>query len=78
MSEIIPAQAAPGQRHGSSIGQPITRLDGVLKVTGGARFAADHHPAGMLYAALAVASIARGRVISLSLATAKTDRKSVV
>ena len=71
MSEIIPAQAAPGQRHGSSIGQPITRLDGVLKVTGGARYAADHHPPGMLYAALAVASIARGRVVSLNLAAAK-------
>ena len=58
-------------RHGSSIGQPLTRREGVSKVTGGARFAADNHPDGMLYAALAVASIARGRVTSLDVAAAK-------
>src|ERR1700761_9164491 len=62
---------ASTQRHGSNIGQPITRRDGFLKVTGGAHFAADHHPAGLLYAVLAVASIARGRVTALEIATAK-------
>ena len=40
-------------------------------VTGGARYAADNHPSGVLYAVLAVASIARGRVTFLDLATAK-------
>jgi xanthine dehydrogenase YagR molybdenum-binding subunit len=59
------------QRHGSNIGQPITRRDGFLKVAGGARFAADNHPAGMLYAVLAVAVIARGRVTALNVAAAK-------
>ena len=57
--------AYPGPRHirhGSNIGQPLTRRDGVLKVTGAARYAADNHPPGMLYAVLAVSSIARGRV----------------
>jgi xanthine dehydrogenase YagR molybdenum-binding subunit len=71
MSEVATPHGPVQQRHGSSIGQPITRLDGVLKVTGGARYAADHHPSGILYAALAVASIARGRVSSLNLAAAK-------
>jgi len=58
-------------RHGSSIGQPLTRRDGVLKVTGGARYAADNHPPKMLHAVLAVSSIARGRVASLDVAAAK-------
>ena len=71
MPDIAPTQAPTQQRHGSSIGQPITRRDGILKVTGGARYAADHHPPGMLYAVLAVSSIARGRVTFLDLAAAK-------
>ena len=58
---------APMLRHGSSIGQPLTRRDGELKVTGAARYAADNHPPGMLYAVLAVSSIARGRVTHLDL-----------
>ena len=58
-------------RHGSNIGRPLTRRDGFLKVTGAARFAADNHPSGMLYAALAVSSIARGRVAALDVAAAK-------
>jgi xanthine dehydrogenase YagR molybdenum-binding subunit len=58
-------------RHGSSIGQPLTRRDGILKVTGAARYAADNHPPGMLYAVLAVASIARGRVTFLDVIAAK-------
>jgi len=58
-------------RHGSSIGQPLTRRDGVLKVTGAARYAADNHPPKMLHAVMAVSSIARGRVASLDVAAAK-------
>ncbi|HUD85132.1 MAG TPA: xanthine dehydrogenase family protein molybdopterin-binding subunit [Xanthobacteraceae bacterium] len=58
-------------RHGSNIGQPLTRRDGILKVRGEARYAADNHPPGMLYAALAVSSIARGRVTFLDIAAAK-------
>ncbi|MDO9711876.1 xanthine dehydrogenase family protein molybdopterin-binding subunit [Paracraurococcus lichenis] len=58
-------------RRGSSMGQPITRRDGRLKVTGQARYAADNHPPGMLHAVLAVSSIARGRVVALDLAAAR-------
>jgi xanthine dehydrogenase YagR molybdenum-binding subunit len=71
MAEITLNQAPAHVRHGSSIGQPITRRDGFLKVTGGATYAADNHPAGMLYAVTAVSSIARGRVVSLDVAAAK-------
>lgn len=72
---MTPENGQPGAvlqiRHGSSIGQPITRLDGVLKVTGKARFAADNHPPGMAYAVIAVSAISRGRVTLLDLASAK-------
>src|SRR3954451_8870511 len=71
MSEIQPTQVAAHLRHGSSIGQPLTRRDGQLKVTGAARYAADHHPPGMLHAVIAVSSIARGRVAALDVAAAK-------
>jgi len=43
----------------------------MLKVTGTARYAADNHPPGMLYAVLAASSIARGRVAFLDVAAAK-------
>src|SRR5580693_6244480 len=70
MPEIALTQAPAHIRHGSNIGQPLTRRDGVLKVTGSARYAADNHPPGMLYAVLAVSSIARGRVAFLDIAAA--------
>ena len=53
MSELGIGLASPHIRHGSNIGQPLTRREGVLKVTGAARYAADNHPPGMLYAVLA-------------------------
>ncbi len=58
-------------RHGSNLGQPLTRRDGILKVTGAAPYAADRHPPGMLYAVMAVSRIARGRVSRLDVAAAK-------
>ncbi|MBO0766855.1 MAG: xanthine dehydrogenase family protein molybdopterin-binding subunit, partial [Hyphomicrobiaceae bacterium] len=73
MSPDIRLTEAPAHlRHGSNIGQPLTRLDGILKVTGRAAYAADHHPPGMLFAVLAVSSIARGRVTFLDVAAAKS------
>ena len=70
-SEISLTRDPAHVRHGSSIGQPLTRRDGVLKVTGDARYAADNHPPKMLHAVLAVSSIARGRVASLDVDAAK-------
>jgi len=71
MSDIALTSDAAHLRQGSSIGQPLTRRDGPLKVTGAARYAADNHPDGMLFAVLAVSSIARGRVLGLDVAAAK-------
>lgn len=69
--EIRLAEAPAHARHGSNSGQPLTRREGVLKVKGEARFAADNHPPGMLHAVLAVSSIARGRVTALDVQAAK-------
>lgn len=57
-------------RLGSSAGQPMTRLDGIAKVTGAATYAADNRPEGLLHAVFAPAGIARGRVLSLDTKTA--------
>jgi xanthine dehydrogenase YagR molybdenum-binding subunit len=71
MAETLQAGIGSRHRHGASIGQPLTRRDGLLKVTGQARYAADNHPPGMLHAVLAVSSIARGRVTFLDVTAAK-------
>ncbi|MHB0769570.1 xanthine dehydrogenase family protein molybdopterin-binding subunit [Bradyrhizobium sp. 5.13L] len=71
MPELNLTSAPVHLRHGSNIGQPLTRRDGILKVTGRATYAADNHPPGMLFAVMAVSSIARGRVVSLDIAAAK-------
>ena len=41
MPEISLTQTPAHVRHGSNIGQPLTRREGVLKVRGEARYAAD-------------------------------------
>lgn len=61
----------PFRRQGSNSGQPLTRRDGRLKVTGQATYAADNNPPGLLHAVLAVSGIARGRVAFLDLEAAK-------
>ena len=72
MHEISLTQDPAHLRHGSSIGQPLTRRDGILKVKGEARYAADNRPPGMLHAVIAVSSIARGRVTFLDVQAAKS------
>lgn len=71
MSDVTLNLAPTHLRHGSNSGQPLTRREGFLKVTGAAEYAADHHPAEMLHAVLAVSKIARGRVSALDVAAAK-------
>lgn len=58
-------------RYGSNAGQPLTRRDGVLKVTGQATYAADNHPDGLAYAVMVGATIARGRVTGMDIDAAK-------
>lgn len=58
------------RKHGL-IGAPVSRLDGPLKVQGGARFAAEFRFDGMVYAALAYATIPRGRIAAIDSAAAE-------
>jgi len=58
------------RKHGL-IGQPISRLDGPLKVRGKARFAAEFAMDGMLYAAVAYSTIAKGGILKLDTSAAE-------
>jgi xanthine dehydrogenase YagR molybdenum-binding subunit len=49
----------------SPIGKPTPRVDGALKVTGQAKYTADFHFPGLLYAVLVEATIANGRITKL-------------
>lgn len=48
-------------KHGL-VGSPVSRLDGIFKVSGTAQFAAEFPLDGMVYAALAFSTVARGHV----------------
>ena len=54
----------------AQFGAPLPRLDGIAKVTGAARYAADHRPGGMLYGVIVGAPVAAGRLRSLDASAA--------
>jgi xanthine dehydrogenase YagR molybdenum-binding subunit len=56
----------------SEIGQPLTRVDGRLKVTGAARYAAEFQRLKLAYGALIQSTIANGSVVSIDLSAAKS------
>jgi xanthine dehydrogenase YagR molybdenum-binding subunit len=53
------------EKHGF-IGKPVSRIDGPLKVSGKARFAAEYPIDGLAYAALHYSTIAKGRIVDIS------------
>jgi xanthine dehydrogenase YagR molybdenum-binding subunit len=55
----------------NAIGQPISRVDGRLKVTGRARYTADIPLAGATHAAIVHSAIANGRTVSIDTAAAE-------
>ena len=59
------------RKHGL-IGQPISRLDGPLKVQGKARFAAEFPMDGMVYAAMAYSTIPKGRITAIDTTAAES------
>lgn len=63
----VPIPAAPR----SPIGIDTPRVDGPLKVTGAAKYTADFHFPGMLYAVPVEATIANGRVVTLDTTAAE-------
>ena len=55
----------------NAVGQPISRIDGRLKVTGGARYTADLPLAAMTHAAIVYSTIANGRIVSIDAGVAE-------
>ena len=53
-----------------SIGAPLNRVDGRLKVTGGARYAAEYAIANVAHAVIVTSTIAKGRVLSMDIGAA--------
>ncbi len=76
--KVTPDEWMPGgtpdpvtrQKHGV-LGAPVTRVDGPLKVSGAAPFAAEFPISGMLFAAVAYSTIAKGHIMSLDAAAAE-------
>jgi xanthine dehydrogenase YagR molybdenum-binding subunit len=54
-----------------SIGQPLDRVDGRLKVTGMATYSAEHRVGNLVYAVLVTSTIAKGRIASIDTGAAK-------
>src|ERR1700682_4399214 len=52
-----------GSTHMNAVGRPISRVDGRLKVTGGARYTADIPLAAVAHAAIVYSTIASGRLV---------------
>jgi xanthine dehydrogenase YagR molybdenum-binding subunit len=61
----------PAPEPKAHMGQPAPRIDGRLKVTGEARYAADFPLANPAYAYLVTSPVARGRITGFDLAEAK-------
>ncbi|GGS99329.1 MULTISPECIES: molybdopterin cofactor-binding domain-containing protein [Streptomyces] len=49
----------------AAVGAPLSRVDGRLKVTGQARYAAEHDVEGTVHAVIVDASIGRGRITAI-------------
>ena len=75
---LAPDRLMPGgkpdpliERRDGLIGQPVSRVDGPLKVRGEARFAAEFPVEHMVYAAVVFSTIPKGRVVSFDTAAAE-------
>lgn len=76
--ELAPDSWLPGGRpdplirrkHGL-IGKPVSRVDGPLKVSGAARYAAEIPADGLLHAALAYSTVARATITGIDVAAAE-------
>lgn len=49
----------------SAIGKPLDRVDGLLKVTGQARYAGEFPEVGLLHGSVVSSTVAKGRIIKL-------------
>ncbi|MDY7225667.1 xanthine dehydrogenase family protein molybdopterin-binding subunit [Hyalangium rubrum] len=53
------------------IGKPVDRVDGKLKVTGKALYAAEHNPPGMVHAVIVQSTVPRGSVLRMQTSEAE-------
>ena len=60
----------------SVLGQPLDRTDGLLKVTGQAKYSADNPEAKLAHAVLVTSTIAHGRVASMDTARIQGHARS--
>ncbi|KAA3515313.1 xanthine dehydrogenase family protein molybdopterin-binding subunit [Agrobacterium rosae] len=63
--------ADPMLRKHGALGQPVSRIDGPMKVQGKTRFAAEFPYENISYAALVFSTIARGRIVDLDVKAAE-------
>lgn len=54
-----------------SIGQPVSRLEGHLKVTGGAKYAGEYNIPGLLYGYVINSTITKGKIMKFNTGPAK-------
>ncbi|WP_390699272.1 xanthine dehydrogenase family protein molybdopterin-binding subunit [Gemmata massiliana] len=60
----------PLKPSGGPVGKPVSRVDGPLKVTGAAKYAAEFRAEGMLYGVVVSAAVARGAIETIDAAAA--------
>src|SRR5581483_4510582 len=59
-------QGNPAQPLNGAMGKPTDRVDGRLKVTGGARYAAEFPVSDLAYGVLVKSTVAKGRIKSMN------------
>ena len=64
-------------QHGH-VGKPVSRIDGPLKVMGAAKFAAEFPTDGLVYAAIAYSTIAKGRIREIDTRDAEATAGAVL
>ena len=57
----------------AAVGAPLSRVDGRLKVTGQAKYAADHEPEGFVHAVVVDSSVGRGRITGIDTRAAEAQ-----
>jgi xanthine dehydrogenase YagR molybdenum-binding subunit len=57
----------------AAVGAPLSRVDGRLKVTGQAKYAADHEPEGVVHAVVVDSSVGRGRITGIDTRAAEAQ-----
>src|SRR5205823_15114426 len=62
----------PGTMNTTPIGKPLPRVDGRLKVTGTATYAAEFQRPRLAYGVLIQSAIANGRVVKIDITAAKS------